>query len=68
MYIFRNEVYFISFSFYIKVTYIIAEIRKLDEAKRKKKASESIGEPELIEKINNVIKDLGSFVLPAPPV
>lgn len=44
----------------------IAEIRKENQAKRRKKAGRSVSKPELVERINDIVKDSGSFDCPAP--
>lgn len=47
---------------------IIAEMRKVGSSKKKKKkADRTVGKPELLEQINDIIKQSGSFGLSGPP-
>lgn len=50
----------------IQKQHIIAEIRKDQAKSRKKKSGGSVRKSELVEQINDIIKDWGSFDLPAP--
>ena len=61
--------YFISFSYDTKATchHCRNEESRIKQKEKKKKADRTVGKPELLEQINDVIKQSGSFGLSGPP-